>query len=329
MTLLPVDKKHKKQIEAGVTGRKKGHKFEYTLSLALNHLESKYFYPTANQKHLFQGNPAELLLQYIANDKKICIQDVHAFWLGGLATSGAGDLQRDESGRLLTKCKSDVLIKITSNHSIQTIGISVKTCNKKNPTNDQMYFTTAKAFCQLLRTHQIPVSSEAERGLSMFCGDAGFRPLDHMNDKQLICRGSDPNRYYWEEMSPLAQQDWKLIFNCYQDKITMLLFQKAYKNDPYPPDYLLHQTVRYENFLACETAIFSMNEIVALSKKHSQFVLSGYKIRKGTYKNDPHIHLAPRFGFIQFQRGGQKQHPTQLQFNLKAGYFRHISQEKN
>tara|TARA_R100000808_G_scaffold23266_1_gene51440 strand:- start:49 stop:249 length:201 start_codon:yes stop_codon:yes gene_type:complete len=33
------------------------------------------------------------------------------------------------------------------------------------------------------------------------------------------------------------------------------------------------------------------------------------------------FHEAPRFGIIQMQRGGQKQHPTQLQFNLEAGYF--------
>lgn len=32
-------------------------------------------------------------------------------------------------------------------------------------------------------------------------------------------------------------------------------------------------------------------------------------------------HKAPKFGVVQMQRGGQKQHPTQLQFNLKAGYF--------
>ena len=67
-----------------------------------------------------------------------------------------------------------------------------------------------------------------------------------------------------------------------------------------------------------------MKEIVILSEQHSGYVLSEYRIHKGTYKNDTSSHLAPRFGFIQFQRGGQKQHPTQLQFNLKAGYFRHI-----
>ena len=73
-----------------------------------------------------------------------------------------------------------------------------------------------------------------------------------------------------------------------------------------------------------DIAVFSMEEIVAISKAYSGFELSPYVIRKGTYKNDNKIHYAPRFGFIQFQRGGQRQHPTQLQFNLKAGYFRKI-----
>jgi hypothetical protein len=191
-----------------------------------------------------------------------------------------------------------------------------------------MFFTTARAFCSLLKFNGIPVSVEAEMGLSMFCGDEGFRPLDILSQEELQNRitnqNRDPNRFYWEELTNQAKQDWKYIFDSYQNEITMLLFQKAYYDDPFPPEYLLHQTVYYNDFNNCEIALFSMKEIVSLSKQHSGFILSSYKIRKGTYKNDTSTHLAPRFGFIQFQRGGQKQHPTQLQFNLKAGYFRHI-----
>lgn len=324
MALKPMDKRHKIQIEAGITGRKKGHKFESVLTAAINNLDTKNFVPAKNSGHIFHGNPAIELLQYIANDKNVKIHDVKASWLGGLATSGLGDALLDERGNPITKCKSDVLIKITTDSGVDTVGISIKTCNKKTATNPQMFFTTARAFCQLLRTYGICVSEEAECGLSMFCGDIGFRPLDLMDKDQLLHRVSDPNRYYWEELSEHAQQDWQTVFSEHQDKITMLLFQKAYKGDPYPPNYLLHQTVKYDDFYNCETAIFSMNEIVALSRKHSGYTLSQYVIRKGTYKNDKNTHLAPRFGFVQFQRGGQKQHPTQLQFNLKAGYFRHI-----
>ena len=324
MALNPINKTHQKQIEAGISGRKKGHKFEALLANAINQLPIKTFTPSKNNCYVFTGNPAIQLLQYISNDRNITIIDVKASWLGGLATSGLGDVIVDNNGDPITKCKSDILLKIDTINGSETIGISIKTCNKKTPTNDQMFFTTARAFCLLLRTNGIEVSEEAEKGLSMFCGDKGYRPLDLMDNNILTKRISDPNRYYWEELSKEAQDDWRYIFSNYQNKITMLLFQKAYKNDPYPPSYLLHQTVKYEDFYNCESAIFSMEEIVLLSQKHSGYILSEYIIRKGTYKNDNNIHLAPRFGFIQFQRGGQKQHPTQLQFNLKAGYFRHI-----
>ena len=324
MALKPINEIHKKQIEAGITGRKKGHKFESLLADSINALKCKVFTPNSNTTHIFNGNPAVQLMQYIANDRNITINDVKAAWLGGLATSGLGDVLTDENGKPITKCKSDVLLNIKTHNGIETIGVSVKTCNKKTPTNDQMFFTTAKAFCYLLRVNGIEVSEAAEKGLSMFCGDVGFRPLDLMTQKILKNRISDPNRFYWEETSAKSRADWKAIFDKYQDKITLLLFQKAYKDDPYPPDYLLHQTVQYQDFNNCETALFSIDEIVAHSRKHSEYVMSTYVIRKGTYKTDNNVHLAPRFGFVQFQRGGQKQHPTQLQFNLKAGYFRHI-----
>lgn len=323
MALKPKDQRHKEQIKAGTVGRRRGHKFESMLAMAINSMESKHFIPVVNKIHIYNGNPAIELLQYISNDKGVEIIDAQASWLGGLATSGLGDIILDKYGNSITKSKSDVLIKLITNKGIETVGISVKTCNKKTPTNDQMYFTTARAFCLLLRSNGIIVSNEAENGLSMFCGDVGYRPIDLLTKEELKYRISDPNRYYWEEISKQAQDDWKQIFEEYQDHISMLLFQKAYKDDPYPPEYLLHQTVQYLNFDNCETAIFSMKEIVNCSHAYSGYVLSKYKVRKGTYRTDIE-HLAPRFGFIQFQRGGQRQHPTQLQFNLKAGYFRYV-----
>ena len=323
MPLAPRDQQHEMQIEAGAAGRKRGHSFEAKLSSAINSMDSKHFVPSVNKTHIYNGNPAVEILQYISNDRDIEVLDARASWLGGLATSGLGDALLDERGNPITKSKSDVLIELTTNRGVETVGVSVKTCNKKTPTNDQMFFTTARAFCQLLRYNTIAVSQEAEKGLSMFCGDAGYRPLDLLSKEELVRRISDPNRYYWEEISERAQNEWKQIFEQYQDSISMLLFQKAYKNDPYPPEYLLHQTVKYSDFDHCETAIFSMEEIVACSRAHCGYILSTYKVRKGSYKTDIE-HLAPRFGFIQFQRGGQRQHPTQLQFNLKAGYFRHI-----
>lgn len=321
MAQIPTSKAHSKQIEAGTIGRKEGHKFEALLAAEINKLNGAVFTPTNNTSHLLQGNPARNLIQYISNNRNTVIKSVKASWLGGLATSGLGDAITDDNGNPITKSKSDVLIKIQTQDTTETVGISVKTCNKKNPTNDQMFFTTAKAFCQLLSGNGIEVSEEAMAGLSMFCGDVGYRPADRMSKEALAVRNLDPNRYYWEEMPIKAQNDWNDIISKNQDEISLLLFQKAYKDDPFPPEYLLHQTVKYTDFKNCETAIFSTNEIIQLSKKHSGFVLSGYRIYKGTYKNKDVVHMAPRFGIIQFQRGGQKVHPTQLQFNLKSGYF--------
>lgn len=325
MAQKPLTDSHRKQIKAGISGRKRGHKFERILTEKINKLIFSEFKPGINSTHIYQGNPACILLQYIANDMNITINSVKAFWLGGLATSGNGDILLDSEGRPVAKCKSDILLKLSTNEGFIEIGISVKTCNKKTPTNDQMFFTTATAFCRLLEENGIMISDESKKALSMFCGDINYRPIDLMSSIELEKRISDPNRYYWEELPSTARENWADIFNIYQDKISMILFQKAYKDDPYTPQYLLHQTSRYEDFEQCPLAIFSMAEIVECSKNYSNFNLADYIIHKGRYKNDNNIHQAPRFGFIQFQRGGQKQHPTQLQFNLKAGYFKSVN----
>jgi hypothetical protein len=326
MPLKPTDERHRFQIEAGTVGRRKGHAFEKQLAETINTFDLAML-PQHRLSHLETGNPAALLLGYIEQSLGLRIMKVKARWLGGLATARDGDVLVDDNGNPVKGCKSDVLLDIDTPDGFTRIGVSVKTCNNKIPTNDQMYFTTARAFCRLLIANGIPCSDLAIEAMSMFCGDSGFRPIDHMTEFKLRSRTCDPNRYYWEELSREAQDEWESIFVTYQDEITLILFQKAYKDDPFPPEVLMHQTVRYERFDNCQLALFTMGEIIALSLKHSRFVLSPYIIRKGTYKNDSATHYAPRFGFIQFQRAGNKQHPTQLQFNLKAGYFRHLALE--
>jgi hypothetical protein len=326
MALTPENDAHGLQIEAGTVGRNRGHNFEKCLAAGINAMDLSSI-PKSKLSHVERGNPSALLLGYIEQNLGREILRFKARWLGGLATAREGDELFDDDGKVITKCKSDVLLDIQTKTGDQRIGVSVKTCNKKTPTNDQMFFTTARAFCQLLINNGIPCSESAITAMSMFCGDRGNRPLDTMTNDDLRNRLSDPNRYYWEELSVQAQSEWRDIFAKYQDDITLLLFQKAYKDDPFPPDFLLHQTVKYESFDECQVALFSMAEIVKLSRRHSGFILSPYVIRKGTHKSDSSTHYAPRFGFIQFQRGGQKQHPTQLQFNLKAGYFNHLSLE--
>lgn len=46
MALIPNDPQHKMQIEAGTVGRKRGHKFEATLSSAINAMNNKHFCST-------------------------------------------------------------------------------------------------------------------------------------------------------------------------------------------------------------------------------------------------------------------------------------------
>lgn len=324
MALLPDNEQHAKQIEAGTTGRNRGHKFEKLLTDDLNSLDwSLVKMPSQKAEHLVTGHPAVELVRYIAQRKQLSdIKAVRAWWVGGLATSGQGDTLTDEEGNPITKCKSDVVIEIRHAGGVCKTGVSVKTCSKKTPTNAQLYFTTASRFCQFLRENGIPVTQEAESALRMFCGDPGYRPLD--NPDSLIGRKSDPERFFWEELPPAGLAELERIFTEYQDEITQLLLQKAYHSDPYPPEFVLHQTVKYSDMKQCTIALFTVEELVRLSRQYNGFHKRPYYVRKGRFKGDPNEHQAPRFGFVQFQRGGQKQHPTQLQFNLQAGYFHKI-----
>jgi hypothetical protein len=317
---------HAAQIEAGTSGRHKGHLFEKTLSEELSNIKISEDLLNTVSGHLFVGLPSRNLIHYILSNKKIRnVRKIKSYWLGGLATSGEGDKLFAIDKKLVGKSKSDVVIDIETDKEHFLIGVSVKTCNKNKPTNDQIFFTTASAFCRLLRENEIPVSQEAENGLKMFCGDLGWRPVDQ--DSQIFQkRKSDPERWYFEELSLVAQKEWRSILTESQKQVTTVLLQKAYLDDPIPPEFLLHQTVYCADISQCETAIFSIDELTDLSRRFAGFETPQYFVKKGRFKGDPNPHSAPRFGYIQFQRGGQKQHPTQLQFNLQAGYFYKLPQ---
>lgn len=92
--------------------------------------------------------------------------------------------------------------------------------------------------------------------------------------------------------------------------------------DPFVPDFLIHKTKAAPAWGQTEVAIYSVDELVDLSHRYHGFETKEYSVRKGSYRDPPgYTHLAPRFGIVQMQRGGQAQHPEQLQFNLEAGYF--------
>ena len=209
-----------------------------------------------------------------------------------------------------------------SKHNIlSTIGVSVKQCLQAKPTNPQLFLSTARAFCNLLRRNHILVSDDAETAMRQFCGDEGFRPID---DSQLMkTRLSNPARFFWEEINSTGLIEWERILSNQQDEVTRLLLQKAYLDDPFAPDVLIQKTKKVLSG-EDEFAIYGIEELVSKSSHYSGFVKTlktevskskSYQVPNGVR------HECPKFGIVQMQRFGNKQNPTQLQFNLQAGYF--------
>lgn len=324
MALTPTGEQHALQIQAGTLGRKTGHEFEDTLTAKLNLLPMPHqvkTFPNPNE-HLFTGEPEQSVLSYICSRKNITnLEKIIALSTGALATSEAGKKWLDINGIKVSKCKSDVIVTLKPvDEEEVTIGISTKQCSNKTPTNAQLYFTTARGFCNLLRNNRINISNDGESALKQFCGDENFRPLDFPQTIQN--RKSDPRRFFWEEIYEEGRIELEKLFSENQDEITRLLLQKAYLDDPFAPDFILHKTKKSESWEKSEIALYTIDELISLSRKYAGFALEPYSVRKGSFRDPPDItHLAPRFGIVQMQRGGQAQHPTQLQFNLKAGYF--------
>ncbi|MDP2996187.1 MAG: hypothetical protein Q8N47_01785 [Bryobacterales bacterium] len=322
MALQPLDNAHALQIQAGTFGRKAGHTFEDTLTQRINDLAYPLKVMTPADSHVLAGDPALLCLNYIAYHHHIRrITSASALSTGALATSEDGKRWLSINGASVSRCKSDLVLTITTNNKRHlTIGVSIKQCNNSTPTNAQLYFTTARGFSSLLRNNGLTVSETAVRALRQFCGDEGFLPSD---DPRLSAkRLTDPRRWFWEQIDTAGRLEWEQLFSDHQDTISRLLFQKAYIDDPFAPDYLLHKTRRAASWNTTEVAIYSIEELIALSRAYQGFATRQYSVRKGSYKDPTGVtHLAPRFGIIQMQRGGQKQHPEQLQFNLEAGYF--------
>jgi len=319
MALEPNNAKHALQIIAGIEGRNRGHQFELDLAKQINSIKSINLIEV--QKFLFNGQLVENLITKSLEYLGIARYDkVEAIALGAIATAEEGKKWLEVHGVTVKACKSDILISIYNKGEINTIGVSVKQCYTKNPTNAQLYFTTAVAFSNLLIRNGINVSDAAVFALRQFCGDIGYRPLDI--DDNIENRKTHPERYFWEEIKKEGRVELERIFSQYQDKITKLLLQKAYLKDPFIPELVLHKTKNRQEGYEQEYALYSIDELIELSKKYSGFNKKEYSVRKGRFKDPVGVkHDAPRFGIVQMQRGGQKQHPTQLQFNLQAGYF--------
>ena len=312
-----------KQKEAGALGRRQGHNFEIELAEAINKLKTPFSADTnaiPQGHYVFKGDPAELLIKKILNYyKSSSFKSIIAHPTGRLATAEEGEKVIIIDGQRITKAKSDIILEaIDEKETKRIIGISVKQCNKPNPTNDQVFFTTASAFCNLLKEKGLEVSEKAWLAMKQFCGDAGFTPRDNGDTSN---RKSNPERYFWEEVNKDGRDELEKLFKEKQDEITRLLLQKGYSDDPFPPDFIIHKTRKAKDGIT-EVALFSMDEIIKLSHDYASFNCVKYRVKKGRYKEPKEIeHHAPRFGVIQMQRCGNKQNATQLQFNLKAGYF--------
>lgn len=146
--LNPIDNSHAVQIQAGVNGRIQGHSFEDKITKEINN----FIYPLSLDEskigHVSNGNPALLLLNYIGykNNSNVIIK-AKAFSTGSLATSEDGKKLLSINGIPLSKCKSDIILKIKFNNNNEVIiGVSTKQCNNRKPTNAQLYFTTARGF---------------------------------------------------------------------------------------------------------------------------------------------------------------------------------------
>lgn len=322
MALDPVNEIHALQIQAGILGRKSGHAFEDRIASVINAFKYPLSIDDPIDAHLGVGDPGDLLLRYIATASgKAIIKHAAAISTGALATSEEGKKWLLVNGANINRCKSDLVINfVFSNGEVRTVGVSTKQCGNRSPTNAQLYFTTARGFAKLLKDNGIAVSDVAVEGLRQFCGDPGYRPLD---DPELFKdRRVDPRRFFWEELPRKARAEWEQLFRTKQDEITKLLLQKAYIDDRFVPEFLIHKTKFAPQWNKTEVAIYSIEQLVRLSRSYQGFSVREYSVRKGTYKDPVGItHLAPRFGVVQMQRGGQKQHPDQLQFNLEAGYF--------
>ncbi len=321
MALKAKNKAHASQISAGTKGRNTGHSFEKSIANDINQLCKSTVNTVPTPTNILKGNPGLLLVSFILNRLKISsFISIKAYCLGDLATSETKHDPLIVDGIVITKSKSDILIVIDEGKpKHRLIGVSVKQCNTKSPTNAQLYFTTARAFLDLLEQNCFSISPNAITALRQFCGDIGFRPIDN---KSITNRITDNRRFFWEEIDAKGRIYLENLITKHQAEISKLLLQKAYSKDPISPEFVMHKTRSSSSPNQVEVALYSIDELIGYSCQYRGFELKPYSVRKGSFKDPSGVtHLAPRFGIIQMQRGGQAQHPEQLQFNLESGYF--------
>lgn len=157
MALTPVDEVHALQIQAGTLGRKAGHAFEDSITERINGFNYPITVTNPASAHIFKGDPASLLLLFIAHNLNgRSITRASAISTGSLATSEEGKKWLSINGATVSRCKSDLVISMSLDGKEPiSYGVSTKQCNTSTPTNAQLYFTTARAFSALLNNNRI------------------------------------------------------------------------------------------------------------------------------------------------------------------------------
>ncbi len=241
---ITLDSTLRHQIDAGAKGRRKDHSSENELAQKLNDIRMPYMGMLKNESVVQRGFSELILLNKVLSflqwGKCDCLQ---AYATGKLATSEDGDSSVLIEGESITSAKSDIIIVLENSGIKKVVGVSIKQCNNRTPTNAQVFFTTATAFYNLLLNNGISLSENALIAMRQFCGDVGFRPIDDFDCSDRI---SSPERYFGEEINEDGRIEWESVFKNYQDEITRLLLQKGYSNDPFPPEIIMRKTKKIQ-----------------------------------------------------------------------------------
>lgn len=135
MALTPIDEIHALQIQAGTLGRRAGHAFEDKITWQIDAFKYPLSRDDLDGKHVFTGNPAIILLNYLARYyQKRAIKKATAISTGALATSEDGRKWLSINGSNIGRYKSDIVLTVDFDDSDRrTIGVSTKQCNTNPP----------------------------------------------------------------------------------------------------------------------------------------------------------------------------------------------------
>ena len=111
MALEPENERHAAQIEAGTTGRKRGHSFESVVAEGINRVAMPLSRQPLPAGCLFKGEPGRALLNFVLNDLGLVrAKSARAISAGALATAEEGAKVLVVNGISVRRCKSDVIL---------------------------------------------------------------------------------------------------------------------------------------------------------------------------------------------------------------------------